>query len=73
MIFKSSITLEKFHLRGLGHFDVKEKNIFIIEGILAIKGDLGLTRVFDYKSNKFGPSGTPIYLGVNVDNQITKI
>ena len=56
----------------MGHFDVKERNIFIIDGIISILGDLGITRVFDFISNKFGASGTPMYLGYNVDKQITK-
>ena len=39
-------TIYKIHSRGIGHFDLKEENIFMITPYIPVIGDLGMTRSF---------------------------
>lgn len=47
LMLKTTLAVKKMHDVGFGHFDLKPKNIFMLNKFTIALGDLGLTSSFD--------------------------
>lgn len=46
IMFKIAVAMSKLHKNGIGHFDFKGANVFMINDALPVLADFGFSRTF---------------------------